>query len=238
MDDNKVYEILHDIKYNVINKNIEEKYNLILNFVNMFSPQKLTSLIKFHHVNVNDIKNEDVEKALEKYKYKLEGILSIDIDDINIDLTQILSDCLDTIDYSTRKSIDENNECIYISILDKPRKKNYSRPKTPEEIKNMQKKICDIYKEKKKIVLKFVNCFTNNKFRSLKKVEFELNSIDKIEFKKIFTEHKKTLEESLFIKFDDNYNIISIMEKILFSIGYMIKKTREEDNIFISFVEQ
>lgn len=236
MNDDEIYETLHNIKYDIINKDIEEKYDLILNFVNIFSPIKLTTLKKFSKINIKEIKIENVKNALEKYKYKLEGELSIEINDDNIDLAKILSDCLDSIDYSIIKK--EYDDEIFISIIDKPRKKSNIRPKTPEEIKNIQNKISEIYKEKKKIFLKFINSLLNTKYRTLKKVEFEIKSIDKEKFNQNFIEHKEELEKTLCIKFGSDNNIIEILEKCLFSFGYMIKKIKEDKNTFISFVEQ
>jgi hypothetical protein len=241
MDDDEAYNIIHNMKYNIVNKNIEEKYDLIIKFINVFSPEKIESLRKFKKVDICSLKIEKIKEALDKYKYKLEGELSIEIDDENIDIAKIIVDCLDSIDYSIIRS--EYDDKIYVTIVDVPRKKNNNiRPKTPDEFKKIQNDISEIYKAKKKIFLKFLNSVLKTKFKSVNKVKFNVKDIVQKQFETTLFEYQDSLETILCVKFNIDINneikINKILEKCLFSFGYMIKKEKLNEDITITFIEQ
>jgi hypothetical protein len=114
----------------------EPKYNLILEFINKFYGSKFTSLKEFKDVDVDKIDKKKFKDLLEvdDYKYKLEGELSIEIDEIDLDIVKILSDCMKSIDYTLLKKKVEFEKKdkktgekktvrkIYITVLSIPKK--------------------------------------------------------------------------------------------------------------------
>lgn len=237
MNDDEVYNIIHNLKYNIINKDMGEKYDLIIKFINMFSPIKMESLRNFKKIDICELKNEKIKTALDKYKYKLEGELSIEIDDDNIDIIKIMVDCLDSIDYSIIKH--EYDDKIFVTIINTPRKKSSNiRPKTPDEIKKIQNNMLEIYKAKKNIFLKFINSVLKTKFKFIHKIKFSADNIIQKDFETIFFEYKDSLEETLCVKFNEETKINKIFEKCVFSFGYMLKKEKLNNDTVITFIEQ
>jgi hypothetical protein len=115
-----LYKLMHEEKQNELKLKIP-KYNLILEFINKITGSKNDSLKDFKKYNLENIKEDNFEEILEEYRYKLEGELEIDIDNININIVKILSDCLESIDYSIIKHKTKNNdnkEIILLTILD------------------------------------------------------------------------------------------------------------------------
>jgi hypothetical protein len=115
-----LYKLMHEEKQKELKLKIP-KYNLILEFINKITELENKSLKDFKKFNLNNIKEEYFEEILAEYRYKLEGELEIDIDNINIDIVKILSDCLGSIDYSIikQKTKDNNNkENLLLTIID------------------------------------------------------------------------------------------------------------------------
>lgn len=124
--DRPLYELMHEKKQRELDLK-KSKYDLILEFVNKIIDSEIKSLKDFKKIDINKIDMNQFEKIIEEYRYKLEGELEIDIDNINIDIVKILSDCLESIDYSLIKhKIKDNENKILLSIIDE----------SIEEIKN------------------------------------------------------------------------------------------------------
>ena len=107
-------------------KKIKPKYDLILDFINKSFNLEIKSLTYLKKYNLAKLDMDNFEKILYDYKYKLEGELSIDIDDIHIDVVKILSDCLSSIDYSIHSHREKNEKTgkikIFITIINEPKK--------------------------------------------------------------------------------------------------------------------
>ncbi len=114
------YVFMKELKEYSLNK-IKPKYNLILEFINKSCDLKLKFLKDFKKINLKNINIDYFETILYDYKYKLEGELCIDIDDIHIDIIKILSDCLSAINYSIYvfKKKNNNNIDYILTIIDK-----------------------------------------------------------------------------------------------------------------------
>ena len=119
--DKPVYILMHELREKILVLS-QNKYNLIIEFVNESCDLNLKSLTCFKKINLNKINMDLFEDTLNKYKYKLEGEFEIDIDDIHIDIKKILSDCLNSIDYMIVSHAETTTENTLLTILDKPRK--------------------------------------------------------------------------------------------------------------------
>lgn len=232
----QLHTILREIKDNIINEFYEKKYNLILNFITLFFPKKIKDIKEIKRFDIEEFNYNKIKNAFEEYKYKLEGELEINFDDMeinkNVDIIKILNLCLDTINYSVTKK--EYDDKLYITIIDKPRKKNeYIRPSTPDEIKEMRKKLLKIKREKEKTFIKFLNNFSCEKTKTLEKIKINKNILQEDKFKKYFEENKDILQEKLCVHFEEKMSIIKILEICCFSLNYMIKK----ENTYITFIE-
>ena len=239
--DKPLYEFMHDIKDHILSVN-KIKYGLILNFINEFTNLKLKSLKFFKNIDLDKINMEKFEEVLSDYKYKLEGELEIEIDDIHINFIKILSDCLNSINYSIHsyqiKNEKVNKVKTFLTILDEP-KKIASTEFAPsyKEIKGISKEYHKIKKDNKKLVLKFINEITKQKLRSLKKFNFELKEIDKENFDTVLSKYKDQFEKEFEIKINHKYTIIEILEACAKSIGHILKKDTKDSTVFVSFME-
>lgn len=119
-EDKPVYELVHQLKEKQIELE-KSKYVLILNFLNKVCDLEMKTLVEFKKYNLEKIDMDQFEEVLEEYRFKLEGELYIDIDDIHINIVKILSDCLKSIDYSiiSQKVMSEKTgkEKVLLTIL-------------------------------------------------------------------------------------------------------------------------
>jgi hypothetical protein len=121
--DKPVYVLMHELKEKKLELE-KPKYNLILEFINKAFELELKSLIDMKKYKLSKINMDHFETILDDYRFKLEGELQIEINDMKIDIVKILSDCLKSIDYSLylHKEKNEEKEKIYLTIMDKLKK--------------------------------------------------------------------------------------------------------------------
>jgi hypothetical protein len=129
-EEKPLYLIMKDIKEITFQK-IKPKYDLILDFINKSFNLNLKSLRDFKKYDYDDFNIDLFEDVLYDYKYKLEGELGIEINDLKINVNKILSDCLESINYSLivkkvennknkdkDKDKDKDKKKIYLTIID------------------------------------------------------------------------------------------------------------------------
>jgi hypothetical protein len=233
--DKPLYVFMKELKEHTLKK-IKPKYDLILEFINKSCNLELKFLKDFKKYNLSKINIDNFEKILDDYKYKLEGELSIDIDDLHMDIVKILSDCLSSIDYSIHSHREKNEKTgkikIFLTIIDEPKKENHpeNKPIIPKEVKDFEKENNKIKREKRKHVLKFVNDLFDTKLKSLKNFSnINISNIDEEKQDDIISKHKENLESEFDIEIDDDDNIESILKKCIKTIGYELKKTKVKD---------
>jgi hypothetical protein len=186
--DKPLYVFMNELKEHTLAK-IKPKYDLILEFINKSFNLQIKSLKYFKKYNFSKLDMDNFEKILYEYKYKLEGELNIEIDDLHINVIKILSDCLDSINYSIHSHKEKTEEKnLFLTIIDEP-KKNQSENKNiiPQKVKEFEKENNKIKKNKKKQILKFVNEFleTGEKIKSLTQFEnIDISNIDEEKQKK------------------------------------------------------
>jgi hypothetical protein len=137
MSEKPLYEEIFDFNQQLLETK-KQKYKLILEFINKLSDKKFKSLTEFKNYNIDEIDMDQFEDVLEEYRYKLEGELLIDINNITIDITKILSDCLDSIGYSiySKKKINEKTKETIILLTITSDSKNEMIKKIREQKKN------------------------------------------------------------------------------------------------------
>lgn len=237
-----LYVFLKELKEHTLIK-IKPKYDLILEFINKSFKLEIKTLIHFTKYNLSNLDMDNFEKVLEDYKYKLEGELSIDIDDIHIDVVKILSDCLSSINYSVHSHREKTDKKkIFLTIIDEPKKETNSENKiiTPREIKKYEKENNKIKKDKKKQILNFINDFLDKdaKISSLSKFN-NINILDISEEKQnnVIIKHKEILETNFDIEIELDDSIESILKKCIKNIGYELKKNKTKNQILLSIKE-
>jgi hypothetical protein len=123
--DKPLYVFMKELKEHTLKK-IKPKYDLILEFINKSFNLELKSLTHLKKYKLAKLDMDNFEKILYDYKYKLEGELSIDIDDIHVDVIKILSDCLSSINYSIHSHREKSEKTgkikIFITIINEPKK--------------------------------------------------------------------------------------------------------------------
>lgn len=226
------YERLHDLREDLL-KLKKPKYDLILEFINDFMNIKFESLLHFKNINL-DRNNHKFEISLENYRDKLEGNLQIDLSDNN-NISNVLSICLETIDYSIHSHKITNSKTqgtrtlsrIYDEI-----KKDYTGNITASKfLKDLQKeankKKSDEKKEKKKLVLSFVCDATNLNLSSLSKFKnIDCESIDEDNFENVVNKYKNELEEKLGIEIENTIDVCGILGDCIKCVGFFFKKEK------------
>jgi hypothetical protein len=239
------YENLREMRSSIL-KLKQKKYLLILEFINDFSEIKYDSLLEFKNININKINISKFESSLEKYRYKLEGELEIDLEKKE-GICDILKLCTEKIYYSLHiyklKNEKYNKITQIISIRDVIKKKCTPQKKiTSDLLINFKKETTKKKKEDQKLVLEFINDATNLKLSSINK--FNNINIDKInqdEFEKSVNKYKNTLEETLGFDIENTIDICEILENCFKSLGLKyIKKNKKMNNnieIIMSIIE-
>lgn len=250
--DKPLYVFLKELKEHSFQK-MKPKYDLILEFLNRSFNLEMKSLIHFKKYDFAKLDIDNFEKILDEYKYKLEGELQIDIDDFHIDVVKILSDCLNSIDYSihTHKEKNEKNGeiKIFLTIINEPKKIINTENKTSisKEVKKYKKENNKIKRNKKKCILDFINAFlgSENKIKSLTKFkDINISIIEEDIQKYIITKHQDILKNNFDIDIDDDDDIESVLNKCLKNINYQIIKTKTKNEktkkreIFLSIKEK
>lgn len=152
-NDKPLYVYMKELKENIMKEN-ESKYNLIMEFLNKSMNLKLKSIC--------DVKQFDIEKVnknlffdiLNDYKDKLIVELGVEIDEYKMDVIDVISVCVNSINYSVyrkhvvlekkKRNLDSpedppekiKKKKIFISILNKPKKPKKPRSK-PTSLKKM-----------------------------------------------------------------------------------------------------
>lgn len=105
---------LNDLReYNT--KLIAPKYNLILEFINKIIPSSIKNLKDFQ-IDLDKINKQKLKEILNTdYKYILEGELQITINEIKLNIIEILSSILNSINYSLHKTIINNKTFLTIT---------------------------------------------------------------------------------------------------------------------------
>jgi hypothetical protein len=103
-----LYEKMHDLRLEMYKKN-SDKYDLILEFINLISPKKYKMLTEVKNVDTTKWNDDKIHETLEinNYRFRLNAELGIDIekyyDSSMSSINNILSQCVDSIGYSLSK---------------------------------------------------------------------------------------------------------------------------------------
>jgi len=232
---------IEKLKYNLFFEDNEKKYNLLHNFISVFSPKKINCVSDFKKICIDDLDKTKIENALENYGEKLEKEFNFKLDEKK-KIKKILNHCLSQIDYSIqtrvfgdKKYLNIFNKNIYADQEDNGIKTVNIKSDLTKDIMKVRSEMLNKYKDKKKVFVEFLCEFDEEYFvvksKNLDKIKINCQNITNDIFMDIFNKNREKLETELNVTFQ-KISLISVIEKCLFKLEYIIKK---EKNI-ISFI--
>lgn len=240
---------LHELSKNNL-ENQEEKYSLIINYINEALDLKIKSIRDLKNLNFDDIDVDNFIEITEKYKYKIEANFDIDIQEkyekneiCNL-ITKIIKHFDFTFKYNKIYDKDKKKIVIIANVVNKIN--NYDEKKSYKtelsEIKEIRKEISkynrDFKKEKKQLVLNFLNDIIQKKTTTLTKIKnLCYDDINIVHFTTIYNQYKEDIFNKLNLSFDEDDDMIYILSSCIKKIKYNLKREKNEDKIFLSVIK-